>query len=1079
MIRGNLEHFDLISRGTNRIINFDRLEKFFQTQEKEGSHDLKKFFFQYIVREQIFITNKQDDFYTIFHQEFVNNISKLIKKDEIIETIRCLIYIFYKVKNYKGLTSYKKYFQEFKENCEIESELSERKFNKYFDWIKKNSNIAPSYQLNWNEVNVCVIALFLRFNPLLAKIKVYQFIENSPFFISLKTSNNNFAVELSGYMILPRPYLDDFIKFIKRLKRSNYITKSFCLLRASQNHLINLNYLREYSQKYRIINPNHQAYDKRNEIEFQVDFGKKFSEPSLSVLEFSILDRIRMLSIGGFGFERRAETLKTLKSDLINEIITQRAIISKLNSNLNNLYLLEDLKSQFLQFLTKNMNYGFFIIKNMLEVYLIVMNFAEDVRVNNKQIKSKSNFNDIIKSRYQSHLIENNLLLSDPHLIKPIIRDVISIFFETKEVIKEEVKKYKSFYDLIIAFYNMKLFNINMIKKIVINKELVQKIYSIKEEKLEKIYEKFKLSQITSQVINNILDKLLNNRPPIISPLLINTVIMKEYVNDFLQLILTNSTETRKILKQIQIFFPRILINYTKELISDEKLVYVEISTPYFTKKEKGLLFSILYNNFKKEMLYGKFFLWTGMIKGFLSKNFYDFGQKEFFFTKDLYDQYFLYVKNIFGSYLESWKEEKNENQECFWSKEKNLLDLVKKVNDRVMSENHDYNETHLNKLIDFHENQKNYLLNKEKFKMLKQEYFFTNFIKTIKFIPSLEYFGLGQYFLYLYPTNMNELDFKLLLLNTFQKIKYPTSIDSSNSLFIKYIMPYGSPNLKYLHWLARSKKIIREYCGFFINKVYKILHFNNKLSQQGWIYDKDKFKMHMQEVLFNPKYKPVNSINMAFEIGNKSISSYLGPESLEFESLSQIYDTQSIDIKSYLATKKAKTINHITSLLKKNLIFPYLSLKNLDLHNIVYIIVPNLKKESIDTVVKVFSFFNVATIYETRGEYFIYGFKQEIRFPTGLMIKVYFPKCEISEFERLFDLLFEYLEVKNYVILNDLVDGSSLVKSVYGGLDFLKSYNPLKNLEWNKQQKRWENPKVFTSKFDPIYPDLVAKDER
>ena len=93
-------------------------------------------------------------------------------------------------------------------------------------------------------------------------------------------------------------------------------------------------------------------------------------------------------------------------------------------------------------------------------------------------------------------------------------------------------------------------------------------------------------------------------------------------------------------------------------------------------------------------------------------------------------------------------------------------------------------------------------------------------------------------------------------------------------------------------------------------------------------------------------------------------------------------------------------------------------------------------------------------------------------------MIKINFPKCEISEFEKLFDLLFEYLEIEHYIILNDLVDGNNLIKSTYGGLD-LKSYNPLKNLKWNKKQKRWENPKVFTSKFEPIYPDLFVKDKQ
>ena len=196
------------------------------------------------------------------------------------------------------------------------------------------------------------------------------------------------------------------------------------------------------------------------------------------------------------------------------------------------------------------------------------------------------------------------------------------------------------------------------------------------------------------------------------------------------------------------------------------------------------------------------------------------------------------------------------------------------------------------------------------------------------------------------------------------------------------------------------------------------------------------------------------------------------------FKSLSNIYSWRSIAIKSFLRTKKATTVNHIINLLEKGLIFPYLSLKNLDLHDKVYIIIPNLKSELNNTLVKIFSFFNYAFIYETEGEYFIYGFEQEKKYQNGLMIKIYFPKCEISEFMRLFDLLFEYLEIKDYLILNDLVDGKNLIKSIYGGLAFLDSYNPLKNLEWNEQDKIWQNPKIFTSKFEPIYPDLISKDK-
>ena len=162
--------------------------------------------------------------------------------------------------------------------------------------------------------------------------------------------------------------------------------------------------------------------------------------------------------------------------------------------------------------------------------------------------------------------------------------------------------------------------------------------------------------------------------------------------------------------------------------------------------------------------------------------------------------------------------------------------------------------------------------------------------------------------------------------------------------------------------------------------------------------------------------------------------------------------------------------------LLKQKLIFPYLTLKNLDLNNKIYLILPKLKSELIKVLIKIFSFFNNGFIFEIEGEYFIFDFSEEMKFENGLMVKLYLPKCELHEFMKIFDLLFEYLEIKDYIILNDLVDGTELLKSVYGGLDFLKEYNPLKNLKWNSKDKQWMNHKLFNQKFEPIYPDLNPK---
>ena len=54
------------------------------------------------------------------------------------------------------------------------------------------------------------------------------------------------------------------------------------------------------------------------------------------------------------------------------------------------------------------------------------------------------------------------------------------------------------------------------------------------------------------------------------------------------------------------------------------------------------------------------------------------------------------------------------------------------------------------------------------------------------------------------------------------------------------------------------------------------------------------------------------------------------------------------------------------------------------------------------------------------------------------------------------------------------MVEGKILIKNVYGKLDFLESYNPLKNLIWNNKDQRWMNHKLFGENFEPIYPDLI-----
>jgi len=943
-------------------------------------------------------------------------------------------------------------------------------------WISKHSHISPSYQVRWNALDVSLNICFMKFHPKLEKSKINEIIHNLPFFIAPKLSYSSFHCEIFGFFVIPRIFLDDLINLVDKMEKKGYLIKKYLLRVNLYTYFHNLNYFRAFLKERNLINPSHRKYEKFYEIEFRMKYGQEFYQKNLSLLDLLILDRIRFFSTNSFGFERRNKTLEELKSDSIDEIIYQRNLIESLKNFAIQFFDNIRLRTDFLNFLDNNQFFNFFILKKVLSNLVVVLNLIKKTNLLNPKIKNLLQFHEHIKNNGVSLLFEENRLFKEKFLVKIINKDFLPVYYTSKKEFDEIIYRFTVYRDIINLCDNLKIFNLNSIKRLIEDPRNIDAIFKKKELKLKKKYEAIKSRVLTSKEVEKKIDNFLINNPPLIKPNLVNTFTNTHISNFFPIFLFKNTEKSKEKINELKSFFPQIVIDESTDLFSNEEIIYVEVSSPNLNFEEKSQFYSMIFNNFKETVILGNRYFHSGYLPVFSMKSFYDLESKRFFYTKALFNQFFDYVKQTLGRKLRIPQTKSNAIQEKYLSREKNLINLSKVVNIRVSKEKHKLDIKNLNKLLIFHSNLKKYLLDVERFKESKLTQFFENYVKSINFIPSFQHFGFSQYFLCLYPTSMNEIDFKILLSNTFQRIKLHACIDSSTLLFIKYIIPYKIPNLKYLHWLTKSKRIIREYCGFSIKKIYQVLHFDYNLTLEGWKCNKDRFKTHMENLLFNQINNFKNSNIKDFGVVEDSINSYFGPESPEYKSLIQIYNWKSIDIKSYLGTTKLSTRNHINNLLKKNLIFPYLSLKNLDLFDKVSIIIPNLKQELNETIMKIFSFFNLVFIYEIEGEYFIYGFDQEENFQNGLMIKVYFPKCEISEFLKVFDLLFEYLEIKNYLILNDMVDGKNLIKSIYGGLDFLKSYNPLKNLEWNKQKKRWMNPKVFTSKFEPIHPDLISK---
>jgi len=1059
LMREKLVNYEFISG------ELDRLENFLKRESTENIDSPFIFFFKYIRKNIQIIRDKEKNFYETFFKEFLLVSSKTLFNNEIIETIRVLNKIFNQVKYYSALLDYQDYFSLFKKNRVIETNLSLNKFTENMQWIKNFSSISPSYKINWPSLNIFSINCYIKFNPIIKRSKIVKFINELPFFVLLKDSRNSFGFEIEGYFVIPKIYVEDLKIFLEKFRDYGYALQIKLSILENVENFVNLNYFREYHDKKTIVNRNHKFYESKYELDFSIAYGKEVIMPNLSLLDWLIIDRIRYFSQTGFNFERRAGALKLLKTDLINEIISQRKFITDLKTNLLIIHSSLKLRNAFLEFLKTNESFGIFYIKNMLNDYIFTFSVIKDILTKKPSINSVFKFREHFKRQGVSNSIENNITFKNSTIKKAIFNQFLPIYFKSKENFEEEINKYSSFFKVISSCYDLKIFNLQSIRMIVKNESLINTIYKSKEEKLMSSYESYELSDLTYQLIEEKLDYYLNSKPPVIKPNLISNIVVS-MVQVFIVL-LKNNEETLVNLKKISFISKRMGI------VSGE-ILNVELLIPYLSSSEKGTLISLLVNLFKENLISIKRYLWSYLQQAFSRKDFYDLEKNEFFYTKDLFKQFFQNVRNILGDMQKPLPELQSMEQKRFWSEVKDVSYLIKEVEDRVRNETLDLSSENLRKLFEFHNLLGKNILNIEEFKKSQEKFFFKNYIKSIDFIPSFQNFGISQYFLYFYPTDIEEINFLLLMNNAFQSISYPAQIDNSNSFLIQYIYPYRNPGISpYLNWLTKSKKIIREYCLFFIKKFHQILHFDYNLSSEGWDLDPNRFKIYFQNVLFNPDYKVQTSDLKEFNVGDLNSSNYLGPNSSEFKALSQIYNWKSLDIKSYLTRRYFKINTSIIELLKKGLIQPFITLKNLDLLEEITIILPDVDKKHNESILKIFSFFNIGVIYELEGEYYIHGFEDVIKFENGIMIKLYFPDCQIDEFEKLFDLLFEYMEIDHYLVLNDLVDGKNLIKSTFKELKFLETYNPLTNLIWNDKDKRWRNHKLFNENFEPVYPDL------
>ncbi len=1058
---------------------FEReMSNLFNLEGDSNTNPLKIFFEYFRNTTPIKDQDPMDFFDDILHNFYLKT-SRILFRDDLIETLRILITIFYKVKNYRALSEYQEYFKQLKETGNIKTDLSLKRFSSNVQWIARNKWIAPNYQYNYPALGLKVIWYDLIFNPLLPAHKILHVLERTPFLFLLRYSLSNFAVTVSGYFLTPYQYTKDVLSFLDKIEQQGYVIKKdiYNWLPPTGNEL-NLNYFREFYKTGRIVNPFHKQYDEKYEVSYRRKDITLSPSPlkKFSTLEYLFLSIAGYFATSGLGFERTSETIKTLKDSLFAAILRQKNEISKLKRTAEKLIDTIEYKEEFSRLLVKFYKKGIFSLRNFIHDFTICLTLVIRHLKKHPHVTALPHLQKELAAHTITSSFEDELVFNNTQITKPIFTMVSSSTFEELKEVKNRFQVFETFIKLCSS---MKIFDLAVIAKLVDDTTLVAKILRDKQAKLDTLRGEFKaLRSITSNDLDTVINFLVNTNPPVIDPILITSMAVTPFAGYYFQIFIKDYEGIEKEINTLKRYIPRVV----HSLMGNSSLGIRKIGfyLPYITTKEKYLFISILVTLFKGRIILGTRFFESGFFKGFFFRDFYDLDKHEFFYAPDLFSQYFLYVQNILGDPIKKRKLDKGENRNLFWNDTCtcDLDELVSQVEKRKSWEDIDFTLPALNELVGFYESLESYLLDTESFRHIKKSEFFIRHVKAIKFKPAFQKFGMGQYYLYINTPHLSNLDFKLLFNNIFQKVWHPLHPLDVQSLFIRYIFPFKNPNMAYINLLALHRKMISEYCMFFVKKMHVLCHFERSLGPKGWNIDAKNFRSFVRRNLHNSKLTMSDVVVKSYTLGNMDTSTYLSPNSQDFHDLKELYGCKGKDIKLILGTNRKNLSNTVLNLLKKKLIVPYLKLKNLNFMEKLVIILPDLFPEVTQKVIRAFSFFNYGFIYEIEGQYFIQGLDEEKKFQNGIMIKLYLPPLELSPFQTQFKELFHYLGIEKYLIINDLYEAKKLLQSVYGDSDVFKSYNPLKNLKWNTQTKVYNNPKLFGEGVTPIYPKLIPDDD-
>ncbi|MHA1933432.1 MAG: hypothetical protein ACW96X_12885, partial [Promethearchaeota archaeon] len=692
-----------------------------------------------------------------------------------------------------SLTEYQTLYRKFLEEKKTESVPSHKNFYENLLWINRFTSIAPSYNVVNSAIGLSTLHCELTFNPRLEMKKVKQIIKNLPFVNAPRFLENSFAYKIIIAFILPEIYLDDLLNYFNKLLKHGYLIKKDIFLYKEVNFFLNLNYFLDISNTSKIINPLLKTYKKELECEHLIEYPSKPPILPLSIFQYAILDRIRNLSVTGLTFDKRIETLNAIKEDIENEYRKQLLYTDNFRESFTKLIKSAQYKEEFLILLEQNQKHGLVYLYDTLHSIIRILDLIETFLNNNPRITNFHQFRNFLENNSISQILEENIIIQDNIIKKVIFNEILPKYFESLEFYRKERAKFQFFYTLINSCYNLKLFSIKSIITIIRKPKLITEINRTKENRLRAAFKSAKSYKITNQRIESTIDDFLNHKPPILVPMLLNTILTSIFAKFYPGTLLKDTPETRKKLEKFKSYFPRVQLSFLEDLGNREALIHVfPFSVNLLEKKE---FYSSLYNIFKEDLISSNRNYWRGTTRTseIEPKDFFDYYKKQFFYTKDFFKQFFLYSQNILSKKeLERFTNEKiPKRPNLFWSSKISMETFVNNVTKRISHQSINFDSNLVNKLTEFRKQLITILLDQNQFKNVKSTVFFKTYVESIKFIPAFRKFGLAQYYMYFLPHEWGIIDLKLLFINSFQNLEYPAQIDPNQPIFVNYLFPH------------------------------------------------------------------------------------------------------------------------------------------------------------------------------------------------------------------------------------------------------------------------------------------------